>query len=362
MAETKESEKRKKSKEYWKKRASQREREAYARGSALSARLYRQYEKAAVQIRKEINDWYMRYAKENKLTYDQAVKLLSRREMQEWKRTIGQYVDQINSISDEAIKAKMKSQLDALSYNSSITRLESLYSQIDAIMSDTFARGVDEMKAEFGEAFRQGYYKKLYDIQNRVGYMQEIAHIGPKMIENVVSYPWTGVMFSDRIWHNKEALIFNMREIITQGLIQGKSIASMSKQLADNMGRSYKAAERVIRTETNHFHNEAEKHAYLASGIKEYEYMATLDSRTCEACGKLDGKHFPVAEARPGENFPPLHPSDRCTTIEYDPEDAVDWVVSGQPMPKNMTYEAWAKQQNVPVPEKDDARDSIFVG
>lgn len=40
-----------------------------------------------------------------------------------------------------------------------------------------------------------------------------------------------------------------------------------------------------------------------------------------------------------------MHPNDRCTTVEYDPDDALDWYNSGQPMPENMTYEDWYRQQ-----------------
>ena len=42
--------------------------------------------------------------------------------------------------------------------------------------------------------------------------------------------------------------------------------------------------------------------------IDKYEFLATLDSRTCSVCGKLDGKVFKLTEAKVGVNYPPLHP------------------------------------------------------
>ena len=80
---------------------------------------------------------------------------------------------------------------------------------------------------------------------------------------------------------------------------------------------------------------------YQLSNIDEYEFMAALDERTCEVCGSLDGKHFKVSDAKPGVNFPPMHEGCRCTTAEYDPEDALDWAVSGKPMPERMTWTEW---------------------
>lgn len=332
-------------KEYWAARALQREKEAYLRGAGLSAKLFQEYETAAKAIRREIDGFYSKYAGKYGLTYDQAVRLLNRKEFQEWKASLDAYVDRIAQTTDAHARALLTAQLDALSANSSISRLEALQGQIDLILNDLFDKGVAQMKEEFGEMFVEGYYKKCYDIQSRAGFFNEIAKIDLSTIEQVVSYPWSGAMFSDRLWQNKQALIFNTREIITQGIIQGKGVGTMSSALSAKMGQSYKNAERLIRTETTHIHSEADRTAYNEAGVEEYEYMATLDARTCETCGALDGKIFKVKDAKPGVNYPPMHPNDRCTTIEHDPDDALDWYNSGEPMPKSTTYQEWYDRQ-----------------
>ena len=58
-------------------------------------------------------------------------------------------------------QAMLTAQLDALSTNSQLSRLEALLGQIDMNLSELFEQGVAQMKAEFGEAFREGYYKKI---------------------------------------------------------------------------------------------------------------------------------------------------------------------------------------------------------
>ena len=334
-------------KEYWIARALQRENEAYLRGVELTAKMFKEYDRAAKAIRREIGDFYSKYAGKYGLNYDQAVRLLTRKEFQEWKATLAEYVARIAQEPDPRVKAILTAQLDALSTNSRISRLEALLGQIDLKLNDLWETGVAQMKAEFGDAFQEGYYKKLYDIQSRVGFFHEIAKLDESVVEDVLSYPWSGAMFSDRLWQNKQALLFHVRETITQGVMQGKSIPTMSKELSARMGQSYKAAERLIRTETTYFHGESDKAAYEAAGVDEYEYVATLDSRTCEVCAALDGKHFKLKDAQAGVNYPPMHPNDRCTTVEYDPDDALDWYNSGKKMPKNMTYEEWAERQNV---------------
>lgn len=330
---------------YWIDRALQREQQSYLRGSKLSAKLFSDYQAAARKIRREINDFYTRYGGKHGLTYEQAVRHLNRPEMQEWKASLGEYVAKIAAEPDPRVKALLTAELDALSYNSRITRLEALQGQIDLILNDLYDKGVHQMKEEFGAEITESYYQKVYDIQSRVGMINDFAKLSPGMIENIVSYPWSGAMFSDRLWQNKQSLLFNLREVTTQGVITGKSVTAMSKEMADKMGSSYKAAERLIRTETNHFHNAAELAAYDAAGVEQYEYMATLDNRTSAVCGELDGQHFKVEDAQAGVNYPPMHPNCRSTTVEYDPDNELDWYNSGVEMPKNMTYKEWYDQQ-----------------
>ena len=146
---------------------------------------------------------------------------------------------------------------------SQISRLEALHGQIAAEMNSLYENTVSAMRDGYGATLTESYHKKVYDMQCRSGFMGEFAKMTPKMGQhNIVSYPWTGAHFSDRLWQHKERFLLGAREVITQGIIQGKSIPAMSKQLSDIMGQSYKNAERVIRTETNHFHNEASKAAY----------------------------------------------------------------------------------------------------
>ena len=158
-------------KDYWIARAIQRENEAYLRGAGLTAKMFQEYDMAAKAIRKEIGDFYAKYAGKHGLTYDQAVRLLTRKEFQEWKATLAEYVARIASEPDPHVKALLTAQLDALSTNSRISRLDALLGQIDMKLNDLFDQGVAQMKAEFGDAFQEGYYKKVYDIQSRAGFM-----------------------------------------------------------------------------------------------------------------------------------------------------------------------------------------------
>lgn len=56
-------------------------------------------------------------------------------------------------------------------------------------------------------------------------------------------------------------------------------------------------------------------------GIKQYVVIGTLDKRTCEFCGEMDGQIFNVEDAIIGINCPPFHKDCRCTIISYFDEE-----------------------------------------
>ena len=332
--------------EYWKNRSLKLEQRAYDKGEALLKRLKREYNRAAKELRVKIDAFYGRYASENGLSYADAVKKLNSREVREWKKALAEYVEEIKATVDEKLRAKLIAELDARSYASQQDRLSALEAQIDMEVDRLFSTGEQQMTMTMTDVFTDGYYHKAFDLQQRAGVIAPFARLSGDIVESVLTYPWSGADFSARLWENKRALLFNMRQTITQGLIQGMGVAAMSKNLADSLGKSYVAAERLIRTETAYFHNEADFRAYEAAGVEEYEFMASLNEKTCPVCGALDGKHFRVEDKQEGVNCNPMHPNCRCTTVEYDPDKEADWIASGQPMPKNMTYEEWKAEQD----------------
>ncbi len=90
----------------------------------------------------------------------------------------------------------------------------------------------------------------------------------------------------------------------------------MSKELAQKVySHSMSSATRLIRTEVNYFHNQAAYESYKEADLDEYEFLATLDLRTSEICRSLDRKVFPMAEAKAGKNYPPMHPYCRSTVL-----------------------------------------------
>lgn len=80
----------------------------------------------------------------------------------------------------------------------------------------------------------------------------------------------------------------------------------------------------MITTEMAHATEEATASAYDASGVEKYEYLATLETHTCDICRHLDGKVFELSERVEGVNYPVIHAHCRCTTAPWYDEMADD--------------------------------------
>lgn len=339
--------------EYWRKRSEIREARAYSNCLEATNGLVNAYRDTAANIRREINDFYNRFATENGMDYADAVKFLNREEALEWRTSVEGYIEEIRREKDPAVRERLMQEYDARAYGSRITRLESLNGSIDTELSRLYARANEQFRQLLGENYTDGYYQAIYDIQSRYGYSSAFATVNSKVVENALTYPWSGANFSDRLWKHKFELLNQLRETLTTGLIRGESVQDMSKRLAERMNASRSNALRLIRTESSHIHNTAEMDAYKACGFEEYEYMASFGERTCDVCGGLDGRRFKLSDKQPGVNFPPLHPNCRCTTIAVDPDDDLEDVKSGE-----LDYEQWyQKYVGGRAPEKLEHRE-----
>lgn len=89
---------------------------------------------------------------------------------------------------------------------------------------------------------------------------------------------------------------------------------------------------------------------YLDEKIKQYFFLATLDTKTCPICGNLDGKIFDIKDKKTGINYPLIHPGCRCTTTPYFnnmPKNTTRWArnpITGKgEYINNINFNEWKK-------------------
>ena len=188
---------------YWAKRSQVREAKAYSNCLETTRGLVNAYRQTAANIRREINDFYGRFARENKLEYSDAVRYLNKSEALEWKASVEDYIKEIAREKNPVVRERLMREYDARAYGARITRLESLNASIDNELSKLYARANKQFRELLGENYTDGYYRAIYDIQSRFGYSSMFAAVTPEIVENALSYPWSGANFSDRLWKHK---------------------------------------------------------------------------------------------------------------------------------------------------------------
>lgn len=298
------------SESYWIKRAEEREQEWNKKSKGTIEReLANYYKQALLRIEDDIAVLYGRFAKDNKLTYAEASKMLTSNEFKQWRMSLEEYLDAIDKTADN----KLLLELNTLAMRKRISRLDKLYSDT---LKNLYKLGVDSensMTKFLSGAYKDNYYKNLFDIGKTIGIKSSVSEVDDKKIRKVLNNSWSGKNYSQRIWKNTDKLSKLIKNEITDGFHRGVSINKMAKLVQQRMNVGKYEATRLVRTEMNYVQNKAALDSIKDSDMKYYIFLATLDKKTSTVCRAHDRKVYPVDSATPDTNMPPLHPHCRST-------------------------------------------------
>ncbi len=285
--------------------------------------LIKAYEQATKDINKEISRIFKNYAKDSGLSKETLIQLLNKKESETHYKNLLEVIN--NNITDERLKKKLLTKYNAPAYSYRISRYEALQQNIDIELKKLANIEQQITEIRYVDTIKEGYYHTIFDIQQGTGIGFSFAQIDEKTIKLLLHENWIdNANFSQRIWQNSERLGNYLRTQLTATSLSGKSINKIAQELSEYMNVGLYNATRLVRTEVNHFANEAEMLSYEELDIEKYRFIATLDNRTCEHCAELDNKVFKVKERKPGKNCPPIHSNDRCTTVADFDDDVLD--------------------------------------
>ena len=320
---------------YWQRVNLQAEIDAQNRGGRELKRIFRLYKKAFEGIEQDIAGIFGQLERQTELTAEEArelVRAAQRHDFQELKEAI-------EHTTDGEIKAALIRLTDAQAYGARIARLEAVRANLYLHLAKVAKREIQGLKGLFSDTMKDGYYNTIYHTAKVGNIGVDFALLPERAIEAAMNAPWHGKNFSDRVWNHVNETAGKAQQIVVTGLQRGISTDRMSQELQKALDVSYFNANRLIRTQTNHFLNLGTLRGYEETGTETYTYLATLDGKTCERCAPLDGKVFLVVEAVEGENYPTIHPFCRCTTtpgdrrpdkrIARDPETGKTYYVAG---------------------------------
>ncbi len=337
--------------DYWQSRYLQTKQAAERQSALYEAQSVRELDHAYDVINRQLIDWYKRYSKTSGTDFDTAAKILKNAKGENWEMELDDFIKKAKSGGYE-------DELDLAYIKSRVSRLQQLQTQLSKLLEPI----TPQIQAGFGKElernFKDSYLHTSYLNESVTGIDANFAHYNQKQVKLAVQQPWrNNENFSKRIWRD---LRVNLPEIltskVTEGIVLGYGSKKMAKQLAERYANFKKVDwHRLVHTEMAHVTETATFQSYEDDGIEKYEYMATLESHTCEVCGHLDGKEFKMSDKRDGENYPPIHPWCRCTTTAVVPgyppigkrwergEDGKGRLVD------NVSFDEWKKTRDAKV-------------
>ena len=206
------------SKKYWKNRSEKIANKNIKDINDFEKRIQKEYEKQIKYIDDEINLFMAKHVTNGKLDYAKAMKKATKEELKDLKNEIDKFKKVYKNIDND----ELQKQIAILSNNRSFTRFQVMKDKIQMKMGEISVSQIDNV-----EKFLSNQYLETYSETNNIfsDYFNiKNAFETPSLdkIAPIIQYPYTGVLFSERIWKANDKLISNVIVTLTKGMVQGK--------------------------------------------------------------------------------------------------------------------------------------------
>jgi SPP1 gp7 family putative phage head morphogenesis protein len=300
------------SREYWKHREREQLKHNITEETEYRKCIGEIYDYMMDQIQREINGFYVKYAKKEGITLSEARKRVSKLDIEEYGRKAAKYVKEkdFSDVANEEMRL----------YNATmkINRLEMLKANIGLELVD----GFNELQKYFDRILTK---RTLDEFERQAGILGNTVGNNEKAAHAIVNASFHNASFSDRIWMYQDMMKAELSKLLQVGLIQGKHPRVLARHLVKLFGVRRSDAERLMQTELARVQTEAQKRSFERNGYDRYEFIAL--ETACKVCKAINGKHFRTEDMMPGENAPPMHPNCRCSTAAYmDREEFERWL------------------------------------
>lgn len=281
----------------------------------MEQRMRKAYQAAITDIQKKLDDFYEKYAKDNKISLQEAKLKLNAKDTQNVQNIAEEYRKLLNR---KRIGRGTQQKLKEIVSKAKATRYDELLVNCVEQLAKVGIEANDEMDDTASLMYKDAFGHTMFNTQKTLGMGVNFNLPSERLIRVASNTEWLGSTFKERTGYTLDAVTNNIETIMTEAFIQGKNPDKLGKLLARQFNMSENACKRDMRTLTTMITNQASVMAYKnCELVEEYEFVATLDGKTSDKCRAMDGKRFKIIEAVAFVNLPPLHYNCRSTTIPY---------------------------------------------
>lgn len=282
------------------------------------------YQEFYRETNKELFAFYSKYAKDNKITLQEAKKRLMREDLSDYKATAEQYFKQAEK-DPELLK-----RLNTMYTAAKATRLEALNFHIEWLMG--------RLNGKLQMSFKTYLEQTAKYVWKKVVFGNSPSTLSPHILKEILGRPWNGINYSQSLWGNTDKLAEDLRKIFLMGFKKGLGPAEMARLLRKKYNVQRAQAETIIRTDGTNVINNATAERYRQAGLTKYQFWAHIDSRTTETCKDLHRDIFLLEDYQPGMNAPPMHYGCRSSIVPDDEELGMEEDFQGNTKRKNEEY------------------------
>lgn len=333
---------RRRSKTYWGERAKTRNQRMIDEAEATAAELKKGYDAAERLIEEEVRNIYKGFENAFGLSHAEAKRLITSAKSETPSKAL---IDAINRIADPDKRREMKALVSAPAYKWRIDRLDKIQKKATELSTRLYNAELRTDLRFLASQMDEAYKHTIFDIQHGTGGSGAFDILPESRIKQVLNTKWRGEHFSSRIWGNTQKLVTELRQNMLESFITGEGEREAAARIQERFGVADYEARRLIRTESTYVCGQAELEGYRNSAVERYEFASLDDDRRSKICERLDGKTFPISKAKPGVNYPPMHPFCRSSTLPVLPDEEDldrEWEdFQKEYVPDDLTFDEW---------------------
>lgn len=220
-----------------------------------------------------------------------------------------------------------------------------LQKDISKVMGDTLKKELKIIKNTLRGVAKNAHNRNSFLLEKFFKKDINYKEIDNKIINSIVNNQLKGLNFSERLYVNNLKLTQDVKSVLIDGMVNGKSITEMTKELNKMTKIGISNSKRIIRTESARVWTEAQEEAWKDSKlVKEVMFCAVLDNKTSPTCQDLHGKIYKITDNYPK---PPLHPNCR-SSLEFIIKDNIN--TDNKEIKKHKTYKTykqWARAKKL---------------
>lgn len=276
--------------------------------------LQKMYNSTQDEIQRRLERLYIRYAKSEGITIDEAMKLADKTDVEKFVNRVKEYVknkDFSKRANDELklynLKMRM-SRLELMKHEILIEQMKLSGKETDMLYGRLKGDLIEETRRQAGIlGLDPGFYEEF--IRNS---------------DAIINGDFKSANFSDRIWANGYKMRGNLQSGIHNSMLLGDNPRTWARKLEENLsdelddtGRqnAFYNAFRLAVTESARVQVNTGLALMKKSGYEKYIWIA--EPGACHICAPFNNRVFDIENSDIGDELPPMHPFCRCSIAAY---------------------------------------------